>query len=187
MKKSLFAALPAPMLLMLLLLLLISPPAAHAQQAPPPVPTLDIVHSADYELSYRIPAAWRQVRQATDTTVTLTYLSPDETMTLFIVKLRGAAGRFTPAQALFQLTESFGVPVNKQYATRYNRLDFLETTGSGQRQGRTLRYDALAARHRGHVLLVYALATPDAFMNHEALLNQVLHSFADYRPKTGRR
>jgi|GEM_PF-1205569 len=178
MKKLLLAALS-------LGLLLSTSPAARAQQTSPS--TLDLVHSADYELSYRIPAAWRQVRQATDTTVTLSYLSPDETMTLFIVKLRGAADRLTPAQALYQLTESFGVPVNKQYATRYNRLDFLETTGSGQRQGQTLRYDALAARHRGHVLLVYALATPDAFINHEALLNQVLHSFADYRPKPARR
>ena len=154
------------------------PAFAQSAKAAPPAPAFDLVKSADYGLSYRVPTAWHTLRQATDSTVTLTYLSPDETMLFFVVKLRNAARRYTPAQALYHLTEQFGVAVNKQYATRYHKLDFLETTGSGKKDGREMRYDALATRHNGHLLLLYVLATPDAFITHEPLLTEMLHSFA---------
>lgn len=158
-----------------------SPATAQATAPAPPPLVLDLVKSTDYGISYRVPATWHQLRQATDTTVALTYLSPDETMMFFVVKMRNAAERFTPAQALYHLTEKFGVAVNKQYATRYHKLDFLETTGSGSKEGRELRYDALATRHDGHVLLLYVLATPDAFLTHELMLTEMLHSFAPYK------
>ena len=158
-------------------------PATRAQTAPKalPTPTFDQVQSPEYGLSYQVPTTWHQLRQGTDTTVALTYLSPDESLMLFVIKMRNAADRYTPAQALYHLTEKFNVPLNKQYSTRYHQLDFLETTGSGRIDGRELRYDALATRHQGHLLLLYVLATPDAFLTHEPELLQVLHSFAPYK------
>ncbi|UYZ62771.1 hypothetical protein [Hymenobacter weizhouensis] len=158
----------------LVLLLLALPCAAWAQQ-------LEWVRNPQYRLQYQVPSNWQQVRQATDTTLALTHLSPDQSLLLYIGKLQGAAARMTPAQALFHLTEQFGVPVNKQYATSYNGIKFLETTGMGTLQGRALRYDAMAATHQGHVLLIYVSAPPDAFFTHEALLTSILHSMAPYR------
>jgi hypothetical protein len=46
-----------------------------------------------------------------------------------------------------------------------------------------LRYDALAARPRGHVLLVCVSGTPDAFLTHEPLVRHILHSMAPYKPR----
>ncbi|RFP65600.1 hypothetical protein D0N36_07840 [Hymenobacter lapidiphilus] len=141
-----------------------------------------------YELQYRVPTTWQTTRQNLDSTVLMTYVSPDQSMLLFISKLRGGADNLTPGQALYQLTEQFGVPVNKQYATSYHGLSFLETTGTGQIDGRMLRYDALAAHHRGHVVLIYLLATPDAFLTHEPMIQEILHSLAPFsEPKQRRR
>ncbi|SHI86398.1 hypothetical protein SAMN02745146_1735 [Hymenobacter daecheongensis DSM 21074] len=165
------------MKLLLLLLLSMLPLRLRAQAAAP----LEWVRNPQYQLQYRVPADWNKLRQATDTTLALTHMSPDQNMMLFIGKLRGAAANMTPEQALFHLTEKFGVPINKQYATAYNGIRFLETTGTGSMDGRALRYDALAAHHRGHVLLIYILATPDAFMNHEPLMQEILHSMAPYK------
>lgn len=159
-----------------LVLLLLLPVLGWAQQ-------LEWVRNPQYRLQYQVPSNWQQVRQATDTTLALTHLSPDKTLLLYIAKLHGAAARMTPAQALFHLTEQFGVPVNKQYATTYNGIRFVETTGMGTLQGQRLRYDAMAATHQGHVLLIYVSAPPDAFFTHEALLTSILHSMAPYRGK----
>ena len=153
-------------------------PATRAQTAPKalPTPTFDQVQSPEYGLSYQVPTTWHQLRQSTDTTVALTYLSPDESLMLFVIKMRNAADRFTPAQALYHLTEKFNVPLNKQYSTRYHQLDFLETTGSGRIDGRELRYDARVTTHQGHTLLVYVYATPEKFALQEPLLHRLLDS-----------
>ena len=137
---------------LLLLLALLLPLGLRAQSAPEI--HYETVRSAQYQLQYRVPAGWDQVRQVTDTTVALTHLSPGRDMMLYIGQLRGAAERMTPNQALYHLAEQFGVSVNKQFSTTYNGIEFLETTGTGSRDGQVLRYDALAARHRGHVLLI---------------------------------
>lgn len=163
--------------LLFLLLALLLPLVVRAQEAP----ALELVRSPQYQLQYRLPAGWSQMRQATDTTLSLMHLSPDKEMVLYIGKLRGAAASMTPAQALYHLTEKFGVPVNKQFATTYNGIKFVETTGVGTLEGRSVRYDALAAHHRGHVVLVYIFATPDAFMAHEPLMQDILHSLAPYK------
>lgn len=165
------------MKLLLVLLFLLLPAALYAQQAAP----FELVRSPQYQLQYRIPADWNKLRQATDTTLALTHMSPDNELMLFIGKLQGAAAGMSPTQALYHLTERFGVPVNKQFATTYNGIQFLETTGTGMLDGKPLRYDALAANHRGHVLLIYILATPDAFVNHELLVQDILHSLAPYK------
>ena len=136
------------------------------------------VYSPQYQLQYQVPTGWDQLRQTNDTTVSVTHLSPGRDMMLYIGQLRGAAARMTPDQALYHLAEQFGVAVNKQFATTYNGIQFLETTGSGNRDGQVLRYDALAARHRGHVLLVCVSGTPSAFTTHESLVQHVLHSMA---------
>jgi len=163
---------------LLLFLLLLSLPL-YAQKVAP----LELVRSSQYQLQYRVPANWNKLSQATDTTIALTHLSPDNGLMLFIGKLRGAAANMTPAQALYHLTEKFGVPVNKQFATTYNGIRFTETTGTGTLEGQPIRYDALAAHHRGHVVLVYVMGSPDAFMNHELLVQDVLHSLAPYKGK----
>ncbi|RTQ53424.1 hypothetical protein EJV47_01405 [Hymenobacter gummosus] len=143
----------------------------------------ETVHSTQYQLQYRVPAGWDQLRQTTDSTIALTYLSPARDLVVYIGQLRGAADRLTPDQALYQLTEQFGVPVNKQFATAYNGIPFLETTGMGTRDGLPMRYDALAARHRGHVLLICVSGSPDAFLTHEPVVQHMLHSLTPYKPR----
>ena len=169
---------------LLLLLALLWPLGLRAQSAP--VVHYESVRSPQYQLQYQVPTGWDQVRQANDTTVSLTHFSPGRDLMLYIGQLRGAADRMTPNQALHHLAEQFGVTVNKQFATAYNGIQFLETTGTGSRDGQVLRYDALAARHRGHVVLICVSGTPDAFMTHEPEVQHILHSLAPYLPK-GRR
>ena len=143
----------------------------------------ETVQSAQYQLQYQVPAGWDVLRQANDTTTALTYLSPGRDMMLYIGKLSGGADRMTPPQALYHLAEQFDVRVNKQFATTYNGIQFLETTGTGNRDGQVLRYDALAARHRGHVLLICVSGTPDSFTTHEPLVRHILHSLTPYKPR----
>ncbi|GAA4010275.1 hypothetical protein GCM10022408_23140 [Hymenobacter fastidiosus] len=164
---------------LLLLLALLLPLGLRAQSEPEI--HYESVHSPQYQLQYQVPAGWDQVRQTNDTMVALTHLSPGRDMMLYISQLRGAAARMTPDQALHHLAEQFGITVNKQFATTYNGIQFLETTGTGSHDGQLLRYDALAARHRGHVLLVCVSGTPDAFMTHEPLVQHILHSLAPYK------
>lgn len=166
---------------LLLVLALLLPLSLRAQSEPEV--HYEFVHSAQYQLQYHVPAGWDQVRQTNDTTVSLTHFSPSRDMMLYIGQLQGAATRMTPAQALHHLAEQFGVAVNKQFSTSYNGIEFLETTGTGNRDGQLLRYDALAARHRGHVLLICVSGTPDAFMTHEPLVQRILHSMAPYKPR----
>jgi len=174
----------APARLLLALLLGALPLGAFAQASPEV--HYDLVHSPQYQLRYQVPTGWDQVRQTTDTTVAITHLSPGRDLLLYIGQLRGAAIRLTPTQALYQLTEQFGVTVNKQFSTVYNGIEFVETTGTGRRDGQLLRYDALAAQHRGHVLLICVSGTPDAFATHEPEVQHTLHSMAPYLPKARR-
>ena len=118
---------------LLLLLALLWPLGLLAQSAP--VVHYESVQSPQYQLRYQVPTGWDQVRQANDTTVALTHLSPGRDLMLYIGQLRGAADRMTPNQALHHLAEQFGVTVNKQFATAYNDIQFLETTGTGTRDG----------------------------------------------------
>ena len=169
---------------LLLLLAFLLPLGLRAQSEPEL--HYETVQNGQYQLQYQVPTGWDQVRQANDTTVSLTHLSPGRDLMLYLGKLRGAADRLTPNQALHQLAEQFGVTVNKQFTTTYNGIQFLETTGTGNRDGQVLRYDALVARHRGHVLLICVSGTPDAFLTHEPEVQHMLHSLAPYAPK-GRR
>lgn len=164
----------------LLLLLALCVPLGLQAQSVPEI-HYETVQNAQYELQYQVPGGWDVLRQANDTTVALTYVSPGRDLMLYLGQLRGAAARMTPSQALYHLAEQFGVTVNKQFSTTYNGIQFLETTGAGHREGQLLRYDALAARHRGHVLLICVSGTPDAFMNHEPLVQHLLHSLAPYK------
>ena len=161
---------------LLLLLALLLPLGLRAQSQPEI--HYESVRSSQYQLQYQVPAGWDQLRQTNDTTVSVTHISPGRDMMLYIGQLRGAAARMTPNQALYHLAEQFGVTVNKQFSTTYNGIQFLETTGSGNRDGQVLRYDALAAQHRGHVLLICVSGTPDAFTTHEPLMQHVLRSLA---------
>ena len=52
------------------------------------------------------------------------------------------------------------VPVAKPGAATHDGVAFLKTTGAGSRYGTPMRYQALAAQHRGHVLLVYSSGDP---------------------------
>ncbi|NVO30019.1 hypothetical protein [Hymenobacter lapidiphilus] len=181
-----------PLLLLLVLVGLVVRPLAAQSSAPPVMAasadvSFERVVLPKYELEYRVPSTWETTRQNLDSALITAYISPDQSMMLYIGKLRGGAGTLTPGQALYQLTEQFGVPVNKQYATSYNGLSFLETTGTGQMDGRVLRYDALAAHHRGHVVLIYLMATPDAFLTHEPLIQEILHSIAPFPEQKRRR
>ena len=170
---------------LLLLLALLLPLGLRAQSAPEI--HYESVRSPQYQLQYQVPTGWDQLRQSNDTTVAVTHLSPGRDLMLYIGQLRGAAARMTPDQALYHLAEQFGIAVNKQFATAYNGIQFLETTGSGTRDGQLLRYDALAARHRGHVLLICVSGTPSAFGTHEPVVQQILHSLAPYKARQAAR
>ena len=130
-----------------------------------------------------MPAGWSRVHQANDTAVAFIHLSPGRDLMLYIGQLRGAVARMMPNQALHHLAAPFGVSVNKPFATTYNGIRFLKTTGSGSRDGQLLGFDALAARTRGYVLLVCVSGTPDTFLTHEPLVRHILHSMAPYKPR----
>ena len=166
---------------LLLLLALLLPIGLRAQSEPEI--HFESVSSPQYQLQYQVPTGWDQLRQTNDTTVSVTHFSPGRDLMLYIGQMRGAATRMTPDQALYHLAEQFGITVNKQCSTVYNGIQFLETTGAGNREGQRLRYDALAARHQGHVLLICVSGTPSAFATHEPVVQQILHSLAPYKAR----
>ena len=63
----------------------------------------------------------------------------------------------------------------------YDSLHFLETTDTGRLDGQPQRYQALAAEHRGHLLLVYITAPPEVFIAHQAEVRRILHSMTTYK------
>ncbi|UYZ59188.1 hypothetical protein [Hymenobacter latericus] len=156
---------------------LLSVSAAFAQTTPE---ALEWVRNPDYHVQYQVPNSWRVQMDAHDSAAVVTHVDPSGQILLVVAKLRDGARRQSPNEALDGLLRQFGVQGNKRYRTQYNGIEFVETTGSGRMGGRDLRYDALAGHHRGHVLLVYIYATPEAYATHDALLTEVVHSIAPY-------
>jgi len=83
--------------LLFLLLLLLS--LGVRAQTEPDGP-LQWVRLPQYQLQYHVPADWTPVRQATDSSLVVTYFNPDRTLRFIAGKVRNAAARTTPAEAL---------------------------------------------------------------------------------------
>ena len=145
--------------------------------------SLEWIHNPTYRIKYKVPTDWAQVRQANDTMTLVTHVSPANDMMLFIGKFRGAAAHFTPEKALDKLLADFGVNRNRIFPTKYNGISFLETTGSGVMNYHPVQYDAMAATHRGNVILVYVYASPEAYEKHKPMMAEIVHSLSPYRGK----
>lgn len=145
--------------------------------------SLEWVHNPTYRIKYKVPTDWTQVRQANDTATLVTHVSPANNMMLFIGKLKGASAHLTPEKALANLLTDFGVKGNRVFPTKYNGISFLETTGSGVMNYHPVQYDAMAAVHRGNVILVYVYATPEAYEEHKPMMTEIIHSLSPYRGK----
>lgn len=143
--------------------------------------SLEWIHNPTYRIKYKVPTNWTQVRHANDTMTLVTHVSPANDMMLFIGKLRGAAAHVTPEKALDRLLADFGVKGNRVFPTKYNGISFLETTGSATVNYHPIQYDAMAAVHRGNVILVYVHASPEAYEQHKPMMAEIVHSLAPYR------
>ncbi|TGE16557.1 hypothetical protein [Hymenobacter elongatus] len=163
----------------LFLLVLLLPLGARAQTEPDG--PLQWVRLPQYQLQYHVPADWTPVRQLTDTSLVVTYFNPDRTLRFTAGKVRNAAAHTTPAEALVQLARQYGIAANPPVKATYDGVQFLETTGTGRLDGQPQRYRALAAAHRGHLLLVYVTGAPEAFVAHQAEVRRILHSMTSYR------
>lgn len=166
-------------LLCLFLLLPLLPLGALAQTEPDG--PLQWVRLPQYQLQYHVPADWTPVRQTTDSSLVVTYFNPDQTLRFVAGKVQDAATRTTPAAALAQLARQYGVAPPPPLKATYDGVQFLETAGTGRLDGQPQRYQALAAEHRGHLLLVYITGAPDAFVAHQAEVQRILHSMRTYR------
>jgi hypothetical protein len=177
MKKILFLKIN-----LMALALLAFPLAAAAQ-------SMQWMKNAPFQIKYQIPTDWTHVRQGNDTISFVNHVNPESDMMLFVGKLKGAAVHTGPEQALEGLLASFGVQGNRVFQTRYNRIRFFETTGSGVLVGpglfdeQVVRYDAMAAVHRGNIILVYVASTSDSFSRHKQLMESVVQSISPYRGK----
>ncbi|WP_345225884.1 hypothetical protein [Hymenobacter koreensis] len=149
----------------------------------PAASELEWIRNSNYQVQYQVPQSWRVQMEATDSAAVVTHTDPTGQILLVVAKLRYAARRHTQHEALDELLQRFGVQGNKRYSTHYNGIAFVETTGAGRLAGQELRYDALAAHHRGHVLLVYLYASPEIFATHDELLTQMVHSIKPYKEK----
>ena len=137
--------------------------------------------NAAYRIKYKVPVDWTLVKQGNDTISVATYVSPQQDMLLFIGKRRDAAKTLTPEAALAEMLQEFQVTGNRIFPTQYNGIKFVETTGSGIVRGHAVQYDAMAANHRGHIILVYVYASHAAYQSNKQTLEQVVHSIAPYR------
>ncbi len=164
---------------MLCVLLGLLPLGLRAQNEPEG--ELQWVRLPQYQLQYHVPADWTPVRQATDSSLVVSYFNPERTLCFSAGKARGAAARTTPAQALAGLARQYGVAANPPVEATFDGIRFLETTGTGRLNGRPQRYQALAAEHRSHLLLVYVTGSPEAFAAHRAEVRRILHSMAAYK------
>ena len=169
---------PSAMKRMLFALLSLLPLGVHAQNEPEG--KLQWVRLPQYQLQYHVPADWTPVRQATDSSLVVTYFNPERTLRFSAGKVQSAAARTTPAQALAGLARQYGVAADSPVTATYDGIRFLETTGTGRLDGQPQRYQALAAEHRGHLLLVYITGSPEAFVAHQAEVRRILHSMAPY-------
>lgn len=151
--------------------------------------TLEWIRNPVYQIKYQVPANWTHIKESNDTITLMTHMSPEGDMMLLVGKLKGAALQVSPQQALEGLLHNFGVPGNRVFQTRYNGIRFLETTGSGTLTNPQtaapfpVHYDAMAANHQGHVILVYVYATTNAYALHRPLLETAFRSIAPYRGK----
>ena len=142
---------------------------------------LQWVRLVQYQLQYRVPASWTSVRHATPTNLIITYFNADKTLKFSAGKVWGAAASTTPAQALAHMAEQFEVALGHPTATAYRHLHFLEAKGTSHLNGQLRCCRALAAHHRGHVLLMYVSGQPEAFLAHQHEVELVLHSMAPYQ------
>ncbi len=184
MKNSLKNNRYAPLLLSAVLLLVL--PTSLSAQSDTTVrkaPDMEWHRNVRYRIQYKVPTEWTLLRQANDTITVATYVSPQEDMLLFIGKRKEAASKLTPEQALREMLTEFEMKPNRIFPTRYNGIDFVETTGSGIMKGHLVQYDAMAAHHQGHVILVYVYAAEAAYQSHKNTLEQVVHSISPYRGK----
>jgi hypothetical protein len=166
---------------LLFALLCFLPLGLHAQNEPEG--ELQWVRLPQFQLQYHVPADWTPVHQTTDSSLVVTYFNPERTLRFVAGKVRGAAAHTTPTQALAQLARQYGVAVMPPVTASYDGIRFLETTGTGRFDGQPQRYQALAAEHRGHLLLVYITGAPDAFVTHQPEIRRILHSMAPYKSK----
>ncbi|RSK49051.1 hypothetical protein [Hymenobacter rigui] len=167
------------MIRLLCLFLLLLPLGARAQIEPEG--PLQWVRLPQYQLQYHVPADWTPVRQITDSSLVVTYFNPDHTLRFVAGKVQNAAARTTPAEALAQLARQYGVTPPPPVPAAYDGVQFLETAGTGRLDGQPQRYQALAAEHRGHLLLVYITGAPEVFVAHQAEVQRILHSMRTYR------
>jgi len=163
---------------LLFLLAFLLPLGARAQTEPDG--PLQWVRLPQYQLQYHVPVDWTPEHQTTDSSLVVTYFNPDRTLRFTAGKVRDAAARTTPAEALKRLARQYGLAATPPVKAAYDGVQFLETTGTGRLDGQPQRYQALAAEHRGHLLLVYVTGTPDAFVAHQAEVRRILHSMTSY-------
>ena len=162
-----------------LLFVLLLPLGARAQTEPDG--PLQWVRLPQYQLQYHVPADWAPVRQTTDSSLVVTYFNPDRTLRFTAGKVRDAAARTTPAEALAQLARQYGVAASPPATATYDGVRFLETFGTGHLDGQPQRFQALAAEHRGHLLVVYITGAPEVFATHQAEVRRILHSMTTYK------
>lgn len=142
---------------------------------------MEQIRNVAYKIQYQVPVNWLHVKQANDSITIATYASPEENMFLMVGKLKKSDTVLTPEQALKDLLTEFGVIENKIFATRYNRINFLETTGKGIKEGELIQYDAMSAEHQGNIILVYIYGTTKAYQGNRQLMERIVHSLAPYK------
>lgn len=165
----------------LILFFSLLPLGLRAQVEPEGV--LKWVRLPEYQLQYHVPADWVPLHQTTDTSLVITCYNPDRTLLFSAGKLRGAADKMPPAEALAYFTKQHGVALNKPTAATYDGINFLETNGIGSFNGKSQRYQALAGQNQGHLLLVYITGEPAVFLAHQGEINRVLHSMTAYKKR----
>lgn len=138
------------------------------------------VRLSQYQLCYQIPTSWTPVCHTSARSLVITYFNPDRTLRFTAGKARGAAARFTPAQALTRMALQYGIVGARPIAVAYDGLRFLEITGTSRLDGQPHRYQALVTEHHGHLLLLYMSAPPDVFIAHQPDISRILHSMAYY-------
>ncbi|MDO1449881.1 hypothetical protein Q0590_26615 [Rhodocytophaga aerolata] len=141
---------------------------------------MEPVRNAGYDIKYLVPANWVHIRQAHKLAILSTYVNPEETIFFLVGKFKDDSNQLTPEQALQELLTDFGVSQNKFIPTRYNRIRFMQTSGRGIKDGQSVHFDAMAAKHRGNIILLYVYATSDAYLNNLELIEKIAHSMAPY-------
>lgn len=144
---------------------------------------LQWVRNDTYQIKYKVPSDWTQIRQQiTDSLTHTTYISPDQLMVLTVSKRRGNVVKVTPRQWLEVLTSRFCLKEKLVFQTRYNRLTFWEATGFILQKDRVGRYEALVTVHKGNTISVYLEADCRlAYNRNQGIIYEVFSSVAPYR------